>query len=100
MVRGRICESRAINPTQITAIDHPFLTFIYTPALVQQDYWGQDADWWLLETAGIPFGLTGDMIREGPVGADGNENPAACPDPNRWLGAPCHQLPSSGSVWC
>ena len=51
------------------------------------DYWGQDADWWLLETSGLPFGLTGDMIREGPVGANGTENPAACPDPNRWLGA-------------
>ena len=50
------------------------------------DYWGQDADWWLLETAGIPFGLTGDMIREGPVGPDGRENPLSCPDPNRWLG--------------
>ena len=54
---------------------------------VPSDYWGQDADWWLLETAGIPFGLTGDMIREGPVGPDGRENSAACPDPNRWLGA-------------
>ena len=27
------------------------------------DYWGQSAEWWLLETSGIPYGLTGDMIR-------------------------------------
>ena len=36
------------------------------------DYQGTSADWWLLETSGLPYGLTGDMI-------------GACP-PNRWLG--------------
>jgi hypothetical protein len=50
------------------------------------DYWGQSADWWLLEASGLPYGLTGDMIREGPVGVNGTRNPKACPDPNRWLG--------------
>ena len=50
------------------------------------DYWHQSADWWLLETSGLPYGLVGDMIREGPVGEDGAENLASCPDPNRWLG--------------
>ena len=35
-------------------------------------YQGTSADWWLLETSGLPYGLTGDMI-------------GACP-PNRWLG--------------
>jgi hypothetical protein len=34
------------------------------------DYWGQSADWWLLEASGIPFGLTGEMIREAPIGPD------------------------------
>ena len=50
------------------------------------DYWGQTADWWLLEASGIPYGLTGDMIRHGAVGPNGDRNPGACPDPNRWLG--------------
>eukprot|EP01052_Picozoa_sp_SAG31_P003593 SAG31_NODE_140_length_22731_cov_10.941410_17_plen_213_part_00 len=50
------------------------------------DYWGQSADWWLLEVSGLIFGLTGDMIREGAVGAGGGKSSAACPDPNRWLG--------------
>ena len=50
------------------------------------DYWGQSADWWLLETSGLPYGLVGDMIREGLVGENGAQNPASCPDPNRWLG--------------
>jgi hypothetical protein len=50
------------------------------------DYWDMSADWWLLEASGIPYGLTGDMIRHGAVGPNGNRNPAACPDPNRWLG--------------
>jgi hypothetical protein len=49
-------------------------------------YWEGSADWWLLEASGLPYGLTGDMIREGPVGRNGSHNPAACPDPNRWLG--------------
>jgi hypothetical protein len=50
------------------------------------DYWGQDADWWLVSVSGLPYGLTGDMIREGAVGPNGDHNPSACPDPNRWLG--------------
>jgi hypothetical protein len=40
---------------------------------------------WLLETSGLPFGLTGDMIREGAVGPGGGKG-SCCPDPNRWLG--------------
>lgn len=48
----------------------------------------------MLESSGLPFGLTGDMIREGTVGPDGGCTqdgclPTAgtgCPDPNRWLG--------------
>ena len=40
----------------------------------------------MLESSGLPFGLTGDMIREGLVGENGAQNPASCPDPNRWLG--------------
>ena len=54
------------------------------------DYWGQSADWWLLEASGIPFGLTGEMIRESPIGPDGGQNTACAgyfADPNRWLGA-------------
>lgn len=58
------------------------------------DYWGQSPEWWLLETSGLPFGLTGDMIREGTVGPDGGctadgcvpTRGKGCPDPNRWLG--------------
>ena len=50
------------------------------------DYWGQDADWWLLESSGIPWGLTGDMIRETQIGPNGTHNKVGCPDPNRWLG--------------
>ena len=47
-------------------------------------YWEQDAEWWLLEVSGIPWGLTGDMIREGPVGdidTDGlpGRSSVACP---------------------
>ena len=38
------------------------------------DYWGQSPEWWLLETSGLPFGLTGDMIREGTVGVAPNNN--------------------------
>jgi hypothetical protein len=44
------------------------------------DYWGQSPEWWLLETSGLPFGLTGDMIREGtvgvPAGPDGSGSSA------------------------
>ena len=55
--------------------------------------WGQSPEWWLLETSGLPFGLTGDMIREG-TGGDGGctqdgclpTKGEGCPDPNRWLG--------------
>ena len=50
------------------------------------DYWGSTPEWWLLETSGLPFGMTGDMIREGAVGANGTRNRDICPDPNRWLG--------------
>eukprot|EP01052_Picozoa_sp_SAG31_P007322 SAG31_NODE_348_length_17296_cov_5.089482_13_plen_305_part_00 len=63
-------------------------------------YWGQSPEWWLLETSGLPFGLTGDMIREGTVGVPTGQHPnggcastgcvptkgKGCPDPNRWLG--------------
>ena len=48
------------------------------------DYWGSTPEWWLLETSGLPFGVTGDMIREGTTG--GNARGQGCPDPNRWLG--------------
>ena len=54
------------------------------------DYWGQSADWWLLEASGIPFGLTGEMIRESPIGPGGGQNTNCAgyfADPNRWLGA-------------
>ena len=48
------------------------------------DYWGSTPEWWLLETSGLPFGITGDMIREGTTGGTGPGK--GCPDPNRWLG--------------
>jgi hypothetical protein len=49
------------------------------------NYWQNSADWWLLEASGIPYGLMGDMIREGAAGVNGSEG-GRCPDPNRWLG--------------
>ena len=43
------------------------------------DYWNSSPEWWLLEVSGIPFGIFGDMIREGSP-------PNGCPSPNRWMG--------------